>query len=534
MLCDSHSTKPSSSIVGTSEFGFIRRYSAVFVTPCSMPASTRSYLRPSSSAAQSAFFTLTEFVRPQIFSMAGSKSGTDHVYLRRKETWAVPVFRGLETDCLAVAPRVARDEVAAVELPDKLRGSELVVVVDRDDAVAAPLQLFERRVRKAVFLHAHVHALHEAEARAVARRLRALLVVGKAHHHLRVALRLHGAAHDAKAHHGLPVPGDEARNDRLVWTLARPDAVRVAALEHESAAAVLQRDALHHHARAEAHVVRLDEGDHHAARIRRRKVHRAALGWRAMPEVLRALEVDELRARLEIFALEESLGAHIHVVDVADIAPGIGEGELDRLDLQMHAVGPIDAVRAHVEALEHAERHQRDDALAVGRDLVQRIAAIVELQRRHPVRLVRRHVGGLQHAAIAARMRLQLLRQRPAVERLAARTRDLLERIGVRRKAKALAHRPRAAAGHERFGEARLCFQLGHLLRPLSGDRRRYEKALASVADRALEEALERYASPSAVQLNPRRDAARHGHRVPAAHRHGLLPAEIIQRPGRR
>src|SRR4051812_40942028 len=70
MVCDSHRTKPPSSIVGTSEFGFIFRYSGVLVTPNCMPASTRSYFSPSSSAAHSAFFTLTEFIRPQIFSIS--------------------------------------------------------------------------------------------------------------------------------------------------------------------------------------------------------------------------------------------------------------------------------------------------------------------------------------------------------------------------------------------------------------------------------------------------------------------------------
>src|SRR5262245_58441953 len=70
MLCDSHSTKPSSSIVGTSEFGFIFRYSGVLVTPNCIPASTRSYLRPSSSTHHSAFLTLTELVLPQIFSIS--------------------------------------------------------------------------------------------------------------------------------------------------------------------------------------------------------------------------------------------------------------------------------------------------------------------------------------------------------------------------------------------------------------------------------------------------------------------------------
>src|SRR2546422_2606339 len=81
MLCDSHSTKPSSSMVGTSPVGFILRYSGVLFTPNCMPASMRSYLTPSSSRAQSAFFTLTEFVLPQILSMVSPESGTDHVFL---------------------------------------------------------------------------------------------------------------------------------------------------------------------------------------------------------------------------------------------------------------------------------------------------------------------------------------------------------------------------------------------------------------------------------------------------------------------
>ena len=98
------------------------------------------------------------------------------------------------------------------------------------------------RAREAV-LDAHVHALHTAEARAVAGRLRVLAVVGDAHHHLRVALRLHGAAHHAEAHHRLAVFRDEARDDGLVGRLLGPDAVRVARLQHEAGAAVLQRDA---------------------------------------------------------------------------------------------------------------------------------------------------------------------------------------------------------------------------------------------------------------------------------------------------
>src|SRR5207302_10850866 len=94
MACDSHSTKPSSCRVGTGELGFIFLYSGDCTTPYCMPASTRSYFRPSSSAAHSAFFTFTELVLPQILSMVSPESGTDHVFPlpNWEKTWSVPVF----------------------------------------------------------------------------------------------------------------------------------------------------------------------------------------------------------------------------------------------------------------------------------------------------------------------------------------------------------------------------------------------------------------------------------------------------------
>src|SRR4051812_44579700 len=266
MVCDSHSTKPSSFIVGTRPVGFIFRYSGVLLTPNCSPASMRSYFRPSSSTVQSAFFTLTELTRPQIFSIDPQKQAS-------------------ESHRLAVAPRVAGDEIAAFQLPDGLAAAELVVVVDRDDAVAAALQLLEHRRLETVVLDAYIQPLHHPEARAVARGLRALPVVRNADQHLRVALRLHGSSHDAEAHDRLAVLGDEAWNDGLVRTLARTDLVRMAGLQDERSAAVLQRDAVHHDAGAEAHVVGLDERDHHAGGVCGREVNRAARRRLAVAEV---------------------------------------------------------------------------------------------------------------------------------------------------------------------------------------------------------------------------------------------------------
>ncbi len=293
-----------------------------------------------------------------------------------------------------------------------------------------------------------------------------------------MSLRLHGAAHDAEAHDRRAVPGDEAGNDRLVGALFRPDAVRMPRLQHERRAAVLQRHAVDDHAGAEPHEVRLDERHHHAARVCRGEIDRTALGRHAVAEVLRALHVDELRARFQVLGLQQGSGRHIdHVVDVGHVAPRVCKGELDRFDLEVEAVRPIDRERAHVEMLQDAERDQRHDALPIRRDLVQGIAAIVHLERRHPVGLVGGEIGGAHRGFVLLRVRFDLLRDRPTVERLSLRARDVLQHVGMGRPAEALARPRRAAVRHEGLGEPGLVLQLGHLLVPLAGDGGRDEKS---------------------------------------------------------
>src|SRR5262249_29827038 len=142
----------------------------------------------------------------------------------------------LETYCLTVAAWVAGGEVACVEFPDHLAAAELVV--HRHDAVAATFQIIEGCAGKTVF-DAHFHALHDAEARSVTRRLRVLFVVCNTPHHLRVALRLHGASHHSETHYRLAVLRDKPGNDRLVGTFAWPHAVRMTRLKHKAGAAIL-------------------------------------------------------------------------------------------------------------------------------------------------------------------------------------------------------------------------------------------------------------------------------------------------------
>jgi len=101
-------------------------------------------------------------------------------------------------------------------------------------------------------------------------------------------------------------------------------------------------------------------------------------------------------------------------------------------------------------------------------------------------------------------------------------------------KTKAFAGPRRAAARHEGFGEPRLRFQLRHLLLPLAGDGGRDEEPFSPVPDCSLEELFERQLAEFAMQLQPRRYAARHGDGIPAARRHRFLAAEVLARPAGR
>ncbi len=163
-----------------------------------------------------------------------------------------------------------------------------------------------------------------------------------------------------------------------------------------------------------------------------------------------------------------------------------------RLDLQVQAVGAVDRVRAQVEVLEHAERHQRDDALAVGRDLVQRVAAVVHLRaarpsrtcaRRDRTRASRRRASS--RAPRSSRRARRGRTPRPCVRAIFSST------SACSWKMKRSPGAGRATVRQERVSEPGLIPELGHLLFPLAGDRRRDQKPFAAVLDRALEQLLE-------------------------------------------
>jgi hypothetical protein len=103
----------------------------------------------------------------------------------------------------------------------------------------------------------------------------------------------------------------------------------------------------------------------------------------------------------------------------------VGERELHRLDLQVQRGGAVEPAAAQVEVLQHAERHLRGDALAVGWHLVQHVLAVALRERLDPTRLVVREIVFGHRATVSARMVDHALRQRAAVERCATAVGDL-------------------------------------------------------------------------------------------------------------
>ena len=105
-------------------------------------------------------------------------------------------------------------------------------------------------------------------------------------------------------------PSRVTKPGMIVWNgrLLPGHLIRMAGHEREAGAAVLQADAgaRHDDRRAEAHVVRLDQRNHHAARIAGRKIDGAALRRGARLEPLRAFRVDQSGALREVVWIQHA------------------------------------------------------------------------------------------------------------------------------------------------------------------------------------------------------------------------------------
>ena len=231
----------------------------------------------------------------------------------------------------------------------------------------------------------------------------------------------------------------------IVWNGRLPPATTFGCpgIERESGASVLQAEAVarEHDVRTEAHVVGLDQADHHAVGVGRAQVDGAAPSRVAGRRHRRAVSVMQAR------------GARPGSPGPAARRPGPERSpgrRRTRARRRSRASSPRSAVHrcsagvaGEVEAVEDAERDQRGDALAVRRDLPDVVAAVAGTDRIDPGRRVRsaRSSSGDQ-AAGGGRVRGQRLRDLAGIERLGAAVAAIKARV---RAAPALTNRSPAA-----------------------------------------------------------------------------------------
>jgi hypothetical protein len=195
----------------------------------------------------------------------------------------------------------------------------------------------------------------------------------------------------------------------------------------------------------------------------------------------------------------------------------------------VQVVDRVDRHQLEIEILEDAERDQRCDALSVRRDLVQRVAAVIEADRLHPVVLVRGEVVEAEHRAVLLCECRDLLGELSAVKGFPFGLRDALERFRLRGKGELLTGLGRTSSRQERIREAGLGLELRHLRSPQPRDRRRHHVTVGRVFDRGFEEIGKRKLPVLLRHRDPRAHRTRHRHRFPPARRHRRVLFEAVE-----
>ncbi len=171
-------------------------------------------------------------------------------------------------------------------------------------------------------------------------------------------------------------------------------------IQPEVGAPVLEHDPRRaaHDPRAEAHVVRLDQADHHAVRIGGAQVHGAsarAVGWH---ESLRPLRRNSRCQPGRVLGGEQLRRVRQPAIRIRHASVPLAPGNLDRLDLRMQAIGAERLAHRPVQGREDVQRHQARDALRVRRDGGHLDVAVPGGDRLDPVASVLRDVRRGHHA----------------------------------------------------------------------------------------------------------------------------------------
>ena len=243
-----------------------------------------------------------------------------------------------------------------------------------------------------------------AEARHLSRLLHVHSEVDHVEQDLGVALGLHVAPHDPVAEPRPAVPEGHPGHVRVEGALAGLEFVRVALLEREPGAPVLEGDpgARHHQPGAEAAEDAVDERDGVAVLVHHRQVDRVAVVGHAgghFPR--RPLRFDGGAPGGRVLLRDERLDRDPHVLGVPEGCVPVGEGQLLGLDeaveVRRRVVAKNREIAVSLEDVQHFEGHE---PLGVRGDLEDLDAPVGGADGVHPGRVVRRQVVPGHEAAL--------------------------------------------------------------------------------------------------------------------------------------
>ena len=222
------------------------------------------------------------------------------------------------------------------------------------------------------------------------------------------------------------------------------------------------------------------------------------------------------------------------MIFIADVTRQIHQRQLHRLNREVQPGNGVGRVAADIKLFEDAQRNQRSDPLAVGRQLLDRSAGKRLRQHADPVGAMSVEILQRQRGVMLAGEGDHLLRQLAAIKTLSVAFGDRLQRVGLCRIAKQFASARRPAVGRKTCAKAGLMLELVETALPEFGDQRRDRKTVARVVDGRLCQRGQRQGAEALRQRRPGRYRARHGDRFPADLRHAAAANEAPGMPGGR